>query len=157
MKKFRTMIAMMVAAVSLCVVSTSCGSDKDEPALPAAKSVEGIYKGDLKSTVMGSTQTFDNLTMTLKAVDEATVDITVSDFGEKGMRVAGLVFKGIKVTGADGVYALPQTNFSGKTEAGKSFSGPLQGAFAKEILTLRFTLNYGAMPMPMVCEFTGKR
>ncbi len=157
MKKFRTMIAMVMAVVNLCLVSTSCSNDKDEPVIPAAKSIAGSYKGDIKCVVGKSESTFENIAFSLAAPNDATVDITVGTFGNPPMAVPAFTVKGVKVTGTDGAYALPATEFSGTTDAGKKYSGTLQGTFAQEKLIVQIKLQYGAMPMPLICTFTGMK
>ena len=39
MKKFKTMMAMMLALVSMCVAFSSCSSDDDPVAVAAAKEI----------------------------------------------------------------------------------------------------------------------
>lgn len=157
MKKFRTMIAMVMAVVNLCLVSTSCSNDKDEPVIPAAKSIAGSYKGNVKCVVGKSESTFENIAFSLAAPNDATVDITIGAFGNPPMAVPEFTVKGVKVTGADGTYALSPTEFNGTTDAGKKYSGTLKGAFAQGKLTVEFSLNYGAMPMALICTFTGTK
>ncbi len=158
MKTFKVMTAMLVAVVSLCLVPSSCSRDKDEPA-PAvvAKSIAGSYKGSLKSVVMGTETTFDNVAVTLAAPDDATVDVAIGTFGTPPMAVPAFAVKGVKVTGANGTYTLATTEFSGTSTTGRNYSGTLQGSFAQDKLTVQFNLKYGAMPMPMVCTFTAPR
>ncbi len=158
MKTFKVMTAMLVAVVSLCLVPSSCSRDKDEPApAVAAKSIAGSYKGSLKSVVMGTETTFDNVAVTLAAPDDATVDVAIGTFGTPPMAVPAFAVKGVKVTGANGTYTLATTEFSGTSTTGRNYSGTLQGSFAQDKLTVQFNLKYGAMPMPMVCTFTAPR
>ena len=41
MKKFKTMMAMMLALVSMCVAFSSCSSDDDNNTVAAAKEIAG--------------------------------------------------------------------------------------------------------------------
>ena len=64
MKKFKTMMAMMLALVSMCVAFSSCSSDDDDNvAVAAAKEIAGSYTSTLDMTVMGQASTYENLTM----------------------------------------------------------------------------------------------
>ena len=59
MKKFTTIFATMMLCIGLSTGFTSCSdNEEDQPAAPAAKSVEGAYLGDM--------------TFTLAATDDAT-------------------------------------------------------------------------------------
>ena len=73
MKKFKPMMAMMLALVSMCVAFSSCSSDDDPVAVAAAKEIADTYTGSLDMTVMGEASTYDNLIMKIEAVDDATV------------------------------------------------------------------------------------
>lgn len=72
MKKFKTMMAMMLALVSMCVAFNSCSSDDDNDTVAAAKEIAGSYTSSLDMTVMGQASTYENLTMKIEAVDDAT-------------------------------------------------------------------------------------
>lgn len=82
MKKFKTMMAMMLALVSMCVAFSSCSSDDDNVAVAAAKEIAGSYTSTLDMTVMGEASTYENLTMKIEAVDDATVKVTLPACGE---------------------------------------------------------------------------
>ena len=86
MKKFKfSFAAMMVAMLTMCVAFTSCSNDDDPVAVAAAKEIAGSYTSSLDMTVMGQASTYDNLTMKIEAVDDATVKVTLPACGE-GMR-----------------------------------------------------------------------
>lgn len=158
MKRLKTVFATMVLLLSVSALAISCSdSNEDEPETPAAKSVEGTYSGDMTCSVMGDESTFEDMTFTLTAVDDATVDIAISSFGNPPMQVPGFTVSGVKVAGTDGKYALAPTEFSGETETGRAFSGTAQGSFDDNTLTVKFSLQYGAMPMPMICSFTAPK
>ncbi len=158
MKKFKTICATL--ALLLCAQAlVSCSDDKDDdkPAVPAAKEIAGTYNGDMTCSVMGNESTFEDMTFTVSATDDATASITISDFGTPPMKVSGFTIEGVKVSGDNGEYALASTEFSGATADGKNFSGTAQGSFAGKILNVQFSLNYGAMPMPMICSFSAPK
>lgn len=91
MKKFKTMMAMMLALVSMCVAFSSCSSDDDDNvAVAAAKEIADTYTGSLDMTVMGDASTYDNLTMKIEAVDDATVKVTLPACGEGMMALPAL-------------------------------------------------------------------
>lgn len=136
---------------------SSCGSDDDEPAVPAAKSVAGTYQGDMTCSVMGQESTFEDMTFTLTATGDATCDIEISTFGNPPMQVPAITIKDVKVSGTEGNYTLATTSFEGDLENGKKYSGTIEGTSLDGIIALKFTLNYGAMPMPMVCSFTAPK
>lgn len=145
----------------LCIVCvaamSSCSDNEDEPSIPAAKSVEGIYKGEMTCTAMGTELVFDNITMNVTATDESSVNFEISTFGNPPMQIPGLTIRAVKVSGADGRYTLADTEFSGTTDTGKAYSGILRGSFENDTITIGFNLQYGAMPMPMICSFTAHK
>lgn len=158
MKTFSKFMALAMIATGFLMSFTSCGSDdEDQPANPAAKSVAGSYTGDMSCSVMGQTSTFEDVTFTVTAVDDATVSIAVSDFGEPPMKVEGLTMTGVKVSGSEGTYELAATEYNGTTAAGKAYSGTVRGNYANGILNVDFQLKYGAMPMPMICTFNAPK
>ena len=76
MKKFGFSFAtMMVAMLTLCVVFTSCSSEEDDT-VAVAKEIAGSYTSSLDMTVMGEASTYENVTMKIEAVDDATVKVT---------------------------------------------------------------------------------
>ncbi|MDE6115983.1 MAG: calycin-like domain-containing protein [Duncaniella sp.] len=157
MKSLKTIFATMMALV--CMVSLTACSDNDdkEPATPAAKSVAGTYHGDMTCSVMGSESTFEDMTFTVTSTDDATVTVQISEFGSEPMKVPSLTISGVKVAGSDGTYSLQSTNFEGTASNGKNYSGVMQGSFADSKITIQFNLQYGAMPMPMICSFTAPK
>lgn len=155
--KTTKIISGLMAIVFGMFTLSSCGSDDDEPAVPAAQSVAGTYHGDMTCSVMGQESTFEDMTFTLIATDDATVDIEISTFGNPPMQVPAITIKDVKVSGADGSYTLATTSFEGDLENGKKYSGTIEGTNVSGVMTLRFNLNYGAMPMPMICTFTAPK
>lgn len=158
MKKITTLFASMMLFAGLTAAFTSCSDDdNNEPEIPAAKSVAGTYTGDMSCTVMGDESTFEDMTFTVTATDDATVTVKIPTFGNPPMQVPAFDIQGVKVFGTDGTYSLADTDFQGTTAAGREFSGTLQGSFTDQNLTIRFSLNYGAMPMPMSCAFSAPK
>ena len=145
-------------ALVFMVSFTACSDDDDKDSVtPAAKSVAGTYKGDMSCSVMGQASTFEDMTFTLTATDDATVTLQISEFGSEPMKVPTITIPAIKVAGSDGTYALQKTNFEGSASNGKTYSGVVEGSFADSKLTIDFRLQYGAMPMPMICSFTAPK
>ncbi|MDE5646785.1 MAG: calycin-like domain-containing protein [Muribaculaceae bacterium] len=156
MKSIKTIFATMAVCLGIMTTATACSDDKDEPAVPAAKSVAGTYTSDMTCSVMGQESTFENMTFTLTSTDDATVTLDMSAFGNPPMQVPAIKITGIKVSGENGKYTLAPTDFNGTTTDGKAYSGKIQGSFADKCLTMQFNLQYGAMPMPMICSFTAQ-
>lgn len=155
MKRTKRFLVSMMMCMAMVGVTTSCSDNEENaPAMPAARSVEGNYHGDMTCTVMGDESVFENRTFTVTATDDATVVVTISSFGNPPMQVPEIVVEGVKVTGENDRYTLASTEFSGTTDAGKAYSGTLQGSVADNQLTAMFNLQYGAMPMPMICTFS---
>ena len=154
MKKFKTMMAMMLALVSMCVAFSSCSSDDDET-VAAAKEISGSYTSSLDMTVMGETSTYDHVTMKIEAVDDATVKITLPACGEGMMAVPA-----VKVSGSNGAYAFAQENYAGTVTvkgAEKNYTVTLQGTLKDKTLTVNYSIQYGKMPMPMIAKFVCTR
>lgn len=159
MKTISKFMAMTMIAAGFLMSLTSCGSDDDDdqPAAPTAGAVAGTYNGDMTCSVMGQASDFEDVTFTVTAVDDATVNIAVSDFGEAPMKVEGFSMNGVKVSCADGTYEFAATEYSGTTSAGKSYSGTVRGTYADGVLNVQFQLQYGAMPMPLICSFSAPK
>lgn len=156
MKKFKTMMAMMLALVSMCVAFSSCSSDDDPVAVPAAKEIAGTYTGSLDMTVMGTASTYDNLTMKIEAVDDATVKVTLPACGEGMMALPALEVPAVKASGSNGAYAFSQENYAGTITvngAEKKYTVTLHGTLKDKTLTVNYSVQYGKMPMPMIGRF----
>ena len=156
MKKFKTMMAMMLALVSMCVAFSSCSSDDDNDTVAAAKEIAGSYTSSLDMTVMGQASTFDNLTMKIEAVDDATVKVTLPACDKGMMPLPALEVPAVKVTGSNGAYAFSQENYSGTVTvngAEKKYTVTLQGTLKDKTLTVNYSVQYGKMPMPMIGKF----
>ena len=156
MKKFKTMMVMMLALVSMCVAFSSCSSDDDPVAVAAAKEIADTYTGSLDMTVMGEASTYDNLTMKIEAVDDATVKVTLPACGEGMMALPALEIPAVKVSGSNGAYAFSQESYAGTITvngAEKNYTVTLQGTLRDNTLTVNYSVQYGKMPMPMIAKF----
>lgn len=156
MKKFKTMMVMMLALVSMCVAFSSCSSDDDPVAVAAAKEIADTYTGSLNMTVMGTASTYDNLTMKIEAVDDATVKVTLPACGEGMMALPALEVPAVKASGSNGAYAFSQESYAGTITvngAEKNYTVTLQGTLRDNTLTVNYSVQYGKMPMPMIGKF----
>lgn len=156
MKKFKTMMAMMLALVSMCVAFSSCSSDDDPVAVAASKEIAGTYTGSWDMTVMGTASTYDNLTMKIEAVDDATVKVTLPACGEGMMALPALEVPAVKASGSNGAYAFSQENYAGTITvngAEKKYTVTLHGTLKDKTLTVNYSVQYGKMPMPMIGKF----
>ena len=160
MKKFKTMMAMMLALVSMCVAFSSCSSDDDDVAVAAAKEIAGTYTSSLDMTVMGEASTYDNVTMKIVAVDEATAKITLPACGEGMMALPALEVPAVKVSGSNGAYAFSLESYAGTVTingAEKKYTVTLQGTFKDNTLTVNYSVQYGKMPAAMIGKFVCKK
>ena len=161
MKKFKTMMAMMLALVSMCVVFNSCSSDDDNDTVAAAKEIAGSYTSNLEMTVMGQASTYENLTMKIEAVDDATVKVTLPACGDGGMMaLPALEVPAVKVSGSNGAYTFSKDNYTGIVTvkgAEKNYTVTLQGTLKDKTLTVDYKVQYGKMPMPMIAKFVCKK
>ena len=160
MKKFKTMMAMMLALVSMCVAFSSCSSDDDNDTVAAAKEIAGSYTSNLEMTVMGEPSTYNNLTLKIEAVDDATVKVTLPACGEGMMALPALEVPAVKVSGSNGAYAFSKENYTGTVTvkgAEKNYTVTLQGTLKDNTLTVNYSVQYGKMPMPMIAKFVCKK
>lgn len=157
MKKFKTMMAMMLALVSMCVAFSSCSSDDDDNNAGGAKEIADTYTGSLDMTVMGDASTYDNLTMKIEAVDDATVKVTLPACGEGMMALPALEVPAVKVSGSNGAYAFAKENYAGTVTvngAEKKYTvTSLQGTLKDKTLTVNYSVQYGKMPGSMIAKF----
>ena len=158
MKKVKNLFFMLMAVMAVVMVS-SCGGDEDNvDVLPgAAKIVAGNYVATMNCEVMKQLFTYENVSVSIVAKDDATVDIKVSSFGEGGRALDPVDIKDVKVTGEDGNYAITSKEFSGTTENGKAYSGVVTGTYVAGKLSLVYSLQYGSMPMPMQNTFEAQK
>ena len=158
MRKVKNLFFMLMAVMAVVMVS-SCGGDEDNvDVLPgAAKIVAGNYVATMNCEVMKQMFTYENVSVSIVAKDDATVDIKVSSFGEGGRALDPVDIKDVKVTGENGNYAITSKEFSGTTENGKAYSGVVTGTYVAGKLSLVYSLQYGSMPMPMQNTFEAQK
>ncbi|MCM1290831.1 MAG: calycin-like domain-containing protein [Prevotella sp.] len=157
MKTFKTLFAAMLTFLAMATLTACSDDDNDEPQTPAAaKEVQGTYTGEMACVVMGQNFNFPNLAVKATAKDDSTIDIEVPSYGPANMEIPTFVIKDVKVNGTDGNYTFAPTEFEGTTTTGKLFSGTLEGTCVNGTISFKFNLKYGSMPMPLVCNFTGK-
>lgn len=157
MKKFKLFATLLLSLFFVSAV-TSCGDDDDNvQSVPAAKEIAGTYSGDLICSVMGSESVFEGKNVVVTATSDTQVSVKIDEFGEAPMALPSITVENLAVKGADGVYGVDATSFSGETESGKQYSGTLQLAYTNGTLAVNFQLNYGAMPMPLICSFTAQK
>lgn len=162
MKKFKSMFATMMAVVAVCMTFTACGSDDDgAKETPAAKEIAGTYTDDMTLSVMGQASTYEDVTFTVAAASENTVNITLPAVGSGAMALPSITLEGVKVSGSGTNVAISQQSLSGTiinaSGAEKAYTCDIAGSYTGGKLTLNYSLQYGNMPMAMVCSFTGDK
>ena len=158
MRKVKNLFFMLMAVMAVVMVSSCGGDDDNVDVLPgAAKIVAGNYVATMNCEVMKQLLTYENVSVSIVAKDDATVDIKVSSFGEGGRKLDPVDIKDVKVTGEDGNYAITSKEFSGTTENGKAYSGVVTGTYVAGKLSLVYSLQYGSMPMPMQNTFEAQK
>ena len=156
MKTFKKLSVCFIALLGM-VVMASCSSDNDDVKVGAAKVVAGEYTSNLTCTVMGQDTEFKDVTVSITAKDDATVDVKIGSFGNPPMQVPSFTIENVTITGEDGNYTFTSKEFSGTTENGKKYSGVLTGGYAGNKISLKFNLQYGAMPMPMINTYEASK
>ncbi len=162
MKKFFSLMALVLAMVCTNVAFNSCSDDDDAAATPAAAEVAGTYSGNGTMTVMGQSFDYPNVSYTLTAKDESTVTLTIPATGEGSMKFPDLKVENISVTKAsDGTYTLGETEYKGTVTvdgATKNYTVTVaSSSVSGSTLKLNYSLQYGAMPMAMVTTFEGTK
>ncbi|MGM9805521.1 MAG: calycin-like domain-containing protein [Candidatus Aphodosoma sp.] len=157
MKNLKFILETLSVVSFFVFMTVSCDPENPETDGSAANAVEGVYVDDMTCSVMGSESVFEDVTFTLEAVSGTEVRVSVSSFGNPPMQVPGFSVGSVKVTGSDGRYVLAATEFSGENSEGKTYSGTIQGSFEAGLLTVGLSLQYGAMPMPLICTFKASR
>lgn len=153
MKKAKLLMMGLLLSLSLSACS---GKDDDEPQLPAANEVAGSYSGVMEATAMGTNLTFEDVDVRITAADDSHVDVAIASFGNPPMVLPDINIDKVPVSGENGNFTFAATQFSGVSPDGKNYSGTIQGSSA-DILVLNIELNYGAMPMPLICRYTATK
>lgn len=157
MKTIKTIFAAIVAVASMLSL-TSCGSDdNDAPKTPAAKSIAGTYSGDLSCSVMGQVSDYEDLTFTVTATSDSKVSIQLPAFGEAPMDLPSITAEDLEVTETDDTYTITQKEIKGTTSNGKEYTLIIAGSCRNSTLTLNYNLQYGKMPMPLICSVTAPK
>lgn len=136
---------------------TSCGDDMYEPDTPAAKQIEGSYSGTMECSVMGSVDTFENMSFRIVATDDATVTVTLPAFGNVPMAMPSITLEGVKVSETNGIVTIKETEANGMTDTGKKYTVTLMGTVQGNVLNIKLNLLYGSMPMPIICSSTASK
>ena len=163
--KIRKFMAMMIAAIAVCVGFASCGDDDDdEIVIPAAQTIAGNYTGEVTITVMGS-DSKSNGTYEIKKIDDTHVSMTTPASGEGAMAMPAITVNNIPVTsstvsGAEVVSAsLAESKGTitvNDVEKAYTFSNIVIKNSGKKI-SIVYSLQYGKMPMTMEFSFTGEK
>ena len=163
--KIRKFMAMMIAAIAVCVGFASCGDDDDdESVIPTADTSAGKYTGEVTITVMGS-DSKSNGTYEIKKIDDTHVSMTTPASGEGAMAMPALTVNNIPVTtstvsGAEVVSASMAESKGTITvndvEKAYTFSNIVIKNSGKKI-SIVYSLQYGKMPMTMEFSFTGEK
>jgi len=162
MMKIKSFMMMTMAAMAFVCGMSSCSSSNDDtPEAPVANQVVGPYTGTEILTVMGeadeSTETFEFT----KATD-ASVDVTLPQYGEGMMTVPALPVKGIMLTKSGNTITGKLAKYEGtvKTADGseKAYTvSDITVIFSDNNVVMTFTQKYGNMPFAFEGQFTGTR
>ena len=162
--KIKKFMAMMIAAVTLCAGFTSCGDDDDDNTVPAAESLAGTYTGTLTISVMGSEST-DTVSYVITKEDDTHVKMTIPAAGSGAMALPSITVDNIPVTtstvaGVEIVSASLESASGTITvnDAEKSYTfSDIVIVGQNKTAAINYSLQYGKMPMAMVCAFTGNK
>lgn len=154
--KIIKLLAFLLSLTSVFSL-TSCGDDMNEPDTPAAKQIEGSYSGTMECSVMGSVDTFENMSFRIVATDDATVTVTLPAFGNAPMAMPSITLKEVKVSETNGIVTIKETEANGMTDTGKKYTVTLTGTVEGNVLNIKFNLLYGSMPMPIICSSTASK
>lgn len=170
--KIKKFMAMMIAAVALCVSFASCGDDDDDDdnkkdekkVVSAAESLAGDYTGVMTMTVMDTSD--DTLTYEIKKIDDTHVSVTTpAYYVSAAMALPAITLNDIpvSVSSVDGVDIISASvsEISGsivvnEQEKAYKFSDVVIKGTGKKV-SIAYSLKYGKMPMAMVVSFTGDK
>ena len=161
--KIKSFMMMLVAAATVVMGFTSCGSDDDEPQVPVATQVAGSYTGNEIVIVMGDESSNDTKTYQFTKVSDTSIDMTVSEMGMGGMMTIPafpvknipLTQNGNTITGKVASYSGTVKNAKGEDKAYTVSNVALM--FSDKNVVVTYSLKYGNMPMAMETTFTGIR
>ena len=152
---------MLVAAATVVMGFTSCGSDDDEPQVPVATQVAGSYTGNEIVIVMGDESSNDTKTYQFTKVSDTSIDMTVPEMGMGGMMTIPafpvknipLTQNGNTITGKVASYSGTVKNAKGEDKAYTVSNVALM--FSDKNVVVTYSLKYGNMPFLMTTTFTG--
>lgn len=161
--KIKSFMMMLVAAATVVMGFTSCGSDDDEPQVPVATQVAGSYTGNEIVIVMGDESSNDTKTYQFTKVSDTSIDMTVPEIGMGGMMTIPafpvknipLTQNGNTITGKVASYSGTVKNAKGEDKAYTVSNVAL--LFSDKNVVVTYSLKYGNMPMAMETTFTGIR
>lgn len=161
--KIKSFMMMLVAAATVVMSFTSCGSDDDEPQVPVATQVAGSYTGNEIVIVMGDESSNDTKTYQFTKVSDTSIDMTVPEMGMGGMMTIPafpvknipLTQNGNTITGKAASYSGTVKNAKGEDKAYTVSNVALM--FSDKNVVVTYSLKYGNMPMAMETTFTGIR
>lgn len=161
--KIKSFMMMLVAAATVVMGFTSCGSDDDEPQVPVATQVAGSYTGNEIVIVMGDESSNDTKTYQFTKVSDTSIDMTVPEMGMGGMMTIPafpvknipLTQNGNTITGKVASYSGMVKNAKGEDKAYTVSNVALM--FSDKNVVVTYSLKYGNMPMAMETTFTGIR
>ena len=161
--KIKSFMMMLVAAATVVMGFTSCGSDDDEPQVPVATQVAGSYTGNEIVIVMGDESSNDTKTYQFTKVSDTSIDMTVPEMGMGGMMTIPafpvknipLTQNGNTITGKVASYSGTVKNAKGEDKAYTVSNVALM--FSDKNVVVTYSLKYGNMPMAMETTFSGIR
>ena len=161
MNKTKTILVMVMTIFILGLAS--CNKDKNKntptptPAPDIAAEVAGTYNGMLTYSVAGTAYDPVETNVTVAKTSENTVSITFPQIGEGMMTIREITVPGITVSTDDHVvYTFSETEIN-QTVGTTNYVGTLNGEVNGDNITLDWTVTPGAMPMPIVFNFVGKK
>lgn len=151
-------LALCAAAASMTLF-TACdkNNDPDDPSKALSEQVQGSYTGDMTCTVMNSPSTYEGMVYEVSTNGNSAVDITLPGFGEGAMKMPDITVTGVVLKEKGDVTELAPTQVQGTSETGKTYQCTLAGSVAGDELTLSYNIQYGAMPMPLICTVTAHK
>lgn len=159
--KIKSFMMMLVAAATVVMSFTSCGSDDDEPQVPVATQVAGSYTGSELMIVMGEPDE-DTKTFEFTKSTDTSVDMMIPEYGEGMMSLPKMPVKNIPltksgntITGKLAKYEGTVTNASG---AEKAYTvSDIVVIVNDKTVVVTFKLKYGNMPFDFEGQFTGTK
>lgn len=161
--KLKSLFTMTAVAAALFLGLTSCNNDKNE-LTPAAEALAGTYNGTLSITVMGSEST-DEVNYIIKEIDDTHVSMTIPAAGSGSMSLPSLTVEDIPVTTTKVSNVQTTTGTLASASGTITVSGEEKAYTFTDItivglsdkITIKYSLQYGKMPMAMTCSFTGNK